>query len=161
MNCPSCKEKMRELNKTYYTCDNSSCRLCDKPQGPPPEEEHSGFYKLLRAHDKIWADRTLPLEHRMETTQTLWDLALSFTKMEKTQCVMLSPHSSSSERAAWGAWAKTFPPHLNHIPFTTVFRNINSWMDITSYSLEPSERQSAPICTPPVATSPLRTQEQS
>lgn len=28
--------------------------------------DNSGWYVLVRAHDHIWADRTLPLAHRIE-----------------------------------------------------------------------------------------------
>lgn len=44
-----------------------------------------GFYQLLRAHDRLWADRTIPLPHRIESCQLLWDLAISFTKLSSAE----------------------------------------------------------------------------
>jgi hypothetical protein len=40
-----------------------------------------GFYLLLRVHDRLWADRTIPLPQRAESCQLIWDLAISFTKL--------------------------------------------------------------------------------
>ena len=34
----------------------------------------TGFYVLLRAHDRVWTDRTLPLRTRIDACQLMWDI---------------------------------------------------------------------------------------
>lgn len=40
------------------------------------DRDQSGWLWLTRAHDHIWADRLLPLEHRIEVCRLLHELAL-------------------------------------------------------------------------------------
>lgn len=35
----------------------------------------SGFYILMRAHDRVWRDRRIPLEERSASCDLLWRLA--------------------------------------------------------------------------------------
>lgn len=39
---------------------------------PMPETKYDAFLFLLRAHDRIWEDKTWPFNVRMESSGILW-----------------------------------------------------------------------------------------
>lgn len=39
-----------------------------------------GFYILLRANDRVWSDKTIPLRIRIDTCNLVWALAIQICK---------------------------------------------------------------------------------
>jgi hypothetical protein len=44
------------------------------------EREVTGFYMLLRAHDRVWGDRSIQPSLRMQVCDLLWKLAILITR---------------------------------------------------------------------------------